>query len=186
MRLLPIVKLAPGSFAQSRSRAVYVTIAHAMVDDDLFAELSTYRWTLHKKRKYPVSKIKGKNIDLHRMVWKLSGREFPQSPMQIDHKDRDQLNNQLTNLRAASRSLQQANRGYGKNNKSGIRGVYQLQNGRWKAKVTANWRTYNLGTFPTKESAAEAYNRAFAEHFPEVDNVNLIPAVAEAATEVRA
>ena len=39
-------------------------------------------------------------------------------------------------------------------------GVDLLSPGRWRARITKNHNTFNLGTFDTAEGAAYAYNKA--------------------------
>lgn len=44
-------------------------------------------------------------------------------------------------------------------NKSGIRGV-DFRDGKWRARITKNYKSFYLGRFPTKEAAEAAYKRA--------------------------
>ncbi|KKK47687.1 hypothetical protein LCGC14_3152670, partial [marine sediment metagenome] len=75
------------------------------VDDEDYEWLSKYRWNVfsnHGRSFYAKGKIEGKSINMHRMI--LSNcRE------QVDHKDRNGLNNQRNNLRPATQTLNLAN-----------------------------------------------------------------------------
>lgn len=80
---------------------------------------------------------------------------------EIDHKDRDCSNNKWDNLRPATRHQQMHNRGRMANNKSGYTGVY-LRGQKYYALIFINGALKRLGTFPTKEEAAIAYQKAAA------------------------
>lgn len=92
-------------------------------------------------------------------------REILNAPcnMDVDHKDRDGLNNRRDNLRLATRSENNRNRGPNAANPSGLKGAYLNKGGKsWSAKIRLHGKGYYLGTFPTAEAAHEAYARASA------------------------
>ena len=65
---------------------------------------------------------KPKMFKLHRLL----GLHFipnPDNMSEVDHIDRDKLNNNLSNLRWATRQQQQLNQNIRTNNKSGVKGV---------------------------------------------------------------
>lgn len=75
----------------------------------------------------------------------------------VDHEDRDRLNNRRCNLRDATRSLNHANKAKGSRDKlSCFKGVHPLPSGRWAARV----RGKHIGTFDSEEAAARAYDAA--------------------------
>lgn len=81
--------------------------------------------------------------------------------MEVDHLDRDRLNNRLSNLRLCSRSENATNyRGRGA---SGYRGVFQTSAGKWQAQIAKGGKRLTLGTFDNKEEAAAAYDEAAKE-----------------------
>ncbi len=86
---------------------------------------------------------------------------------EIDHKDRDGLNNRWLNLREATHSQNQANSGLQKNNKLGIKGVCLRTNGKYHAKIDFNCKRYHLGDFNTSEAASRAYWKAAKKYFGE-------------------
>lgn len=72
----------------------------------------------------------------------------------VDHIDRNRLNNEVSNLRWASYSLNGHNGSYRKNKVSvGV----QLYHGKYKARIRVNNVTYHLGTYATKEEATSVY-----------------------------
>jgi hypothetical protein len=80
---------------------------------------------------------------------------------EIDHIDGDSLNNNRSNLRAATRAQNSQNRSKQKNNASGIKGVsLDKRRSKWLAQIQSDGTHYYLGRFDTKEDAAEAYRKA--------------------------
>lgn len=78
----------------------------------------------------------------------------------IDHRDRNPRNNAWVNLREVTESGNSQNRSMGKNNTSGIKGVYwHKATGKWQASIRAGTQR-SLGLYDTKEEAAEAYAAA--------------------------
>ncbi len=77
----------------------------------------------------------------------------------VDHKDRCIIDNRKKNLRKASRSQQQCNRGLGDNNTSGVSGVdFHKKSNKWRVRITKKGITYSLGLFSSKEEAIKARN----------------------------
>ncbi len=77
----------------------------------------------------------------------------------IDHKDRNQNNNQRNNLRNVTSSQSNINRGLGKNNKTGYKGVYfDEEHQKYRASVRINRILKHLGYYDTPEKAAYEYD----------------------------
>jgi hypothetical protein len=77
---------------------------------------------------------------------------------EIDHLNGDRADNKWANLRAASRSTNNQNRRAAhKNNKLGILGVRQVENGRFLARIRVDGQLRRLGTFTSSEQAHAAY-----------------------------
>lgn len=94
----------------------------------------------------------------HRLVWLHVYGEWPDH--EIDHVNRDGLDNRIANLRPASREQNQRNVGLSKRNKSGAKGVcFCKRRKKWKAGIYAG-QEYRLGMFSTVEEASAAYARA--------------------------
>ena len=112
---------------------------------------------------YAIGKHAYKKLRMHRVVAERMGLDMG---MQIDHADRNKLNNCRHNLRTATSSEQAINIDVRSNNTSGTTGVYFQQN-KWVAKLQGKY----LGQFDTKEEAVAvrvaATNKAFPEFVPE-------------------
>lgn len=127
--------------------------------------LSQYRWSwivIHN-RMYVTTHIKGKRIYMHRML-------MPEVK-EVDHKDRNGLNNCRDNLRPCTHSQNIANSDFTKS-ESGYRGVRLMkkrthQSRPWQARIKINGKQISLGYFATAEDGAKAYDIKAKELFGE-------------------
>lgn len=143
----------------------------AIVDDDMFEELSKFKWHFSRFG-YAVRKPysgRGKNFYMHRVI-----AGTPEG-MSTDHINGDKLDNRRSNLRICSTSSNMRNRGKQNNNTSGYKGVFwSIPAGRWRAQIVVNKKSIHLGLYDTTEEAASAYNVAAKEYFGEFANLNEI------------
>ena len=146
---------------------------YALVDDNDFEELNKFKWHALKDENtfYTGRKIWDKNtkkqkmITMHRVIMKTpKGKE-------TDHIDRNALNNQRSNLRIVTHSQNQMNKGMGKNNTSGFKGVSWDKNSKkWQANIKENNKRLYLGLFETKEEAYKAYVEACKKYHRDFAN----------------
>jgi hypothetical protein len=87
----------------------------------------------------------------HRVIWFICTGAWPADDMDIDHINRNKLDNRIENLREVSRSMNAFN--------TGSLNVSKNRNG-WRARVGQK----SLGTFKTKEEA-EAVARKYKETY---------------------
>lgn len=130
---------------------------YALVSDKDFKYLNQFKWYYKKKktertgyaaRKHPSS---NNTVFMHQLILKAKN---------VDHKDGDGLNNQRHNIRIATKSQNQWNRGKSKNNTTGFKGVSTLSGNRRKkffASLQVNYEYKYIGAFETALEAHEAY-----------------------------
>lgn len=128
--------------------------------EDWFNDLINYKWCAFLPRngsKYYVVAWDGtKSTKMHRKILKLTD-----SKIQVDHKDRDTLNNRRSNLRIASANQNQYNKGLIKRNTSGLIGVHLKENrDTWSYEIKYERQYIYRGKFKTKEEAAIARDLA--------------------------
>lgn len=144
---------------------------YALVDGEDYPKLRPTTWYLQRNNSNTYyARTGGTNIVLmHRAVLPLP------KGFEVDHKNRNGLDNRRENLRPATTSQNQANKRTQKTNKSHSRykGVTSHRNG-WEAKIGINYKTKHLGIFPTEQEAATAYNEAAIKHFGQFARVNQI------------
>ena len=81
-------------------------------------------------KRYLTTGLNGKVYRNHRLIFLMHHGYLPK---EIDHKDNDQLNNRIENLRPATRSQNCSNTGIGKKNTSGVKGVsWSKRNNKWR------------------------------------------------------
>ncbi len=104
---------------------------------------------------------------IHRIAWKMFYSEEP--PPILDHINKLCTDNRITNLRGATCSQNSQNRRLGKNNKTGVSGVYYRQHlpRPWKADIKANGKVIHLGHFATREAAVAARREAEVKYHKE-------------------
>lgn len=146
----------------------------AKVDDEDFQALSKFKWFARSSRGcwyasrniYPNGTgSRGVMIHLHVvLLGEVSGKE-------IDHIDRDGLNNQRSNLRHCTRSENCFNRTKKKGTHSKFVGVswYKRrasQHGSWFAYIKKDGKLTYLGSFKSEEEAYQARKNAENRFYP--------------------
>lgn len=132
-------------------------------------KLKSGRWKIcgHKPncKGYSQVGIDGKLYCTHRLIWLLVHGEWPERD--IDHIDRDRMNNRIENLRPATKSENCHNQGLQSNNTSGYPGVYfDKRSGKYKSHITVHGQTIYQGMYPTAEEAYRAYQLAKIKYHP--------------------
>jgi hypothetical protein len=129
----------------------------ALVDDEDFAHLSQFKWQAHRKggkTYYAKTDIGRRSVGMHQMV-------MDAGDLEVDHRDGNGLDNRRSNLRLATHSQNQCNRGLQRNSTSGFTGVsWRKDIGSWQAYVNFEGKRKNLGCFTDPIDAARAYNDA--------------------------
>jgi hypothetical protein len=143
----------------------------AIVDAEDIPTLLDYSWKVKLgKKKEPraaIAFVKRRPIYMHRLVLGLT-----ESDPEVDHINRNPLDNRKSNLRLATRKLQNLNstRRIGK---FGYRGVYQhKESSRFVARIKINKQMTHLGTFDTSEEAALMFDIIAKEIHGEHANTN--------------
>lgn len=138
--------------------------AWALVDEANFEELSGFRW--YQNMGYAVRAVwdgarqRSVTIGMHRQIMGVG----PGDDEDVDHRNRDRLDNRRGNLRFCTRGQQIQNH-TPKGGTSQYRGVY-LEGGQWVARVAVNGIRHNLGRFDDEEIAAGAARDFRLAHMP--------------------
>jgi hypothetical protein len=101
---------------------------------------------------------KNKSYLAHRVAFAFINGRWPE--FQIDHINGDKLDNRACNLREASHSQNLFNQRVKRNSTSGVKGVFPIPKGRWRAEIKAHGKVYRLGHYDTIDEAASAYEKA--------------------------
>lgn len=148
---------------QGKNKGKYL----AQVDDHIYETIKNYRYHVHynKKAKTQYARrneiIDGKQVKfyLHGDVLKITDPN-----LEHHHVDGNGLNNVLSNLVAATRSQQQCSRRLQSNSTSKLKGVsWHKGNELWRATITINRKSVNIGYFETDLEAARAYDKRAIE-----------------------
>jgi len=152
----------------------------ALVDDDDYIHLSTYRWHVFHPYNTAYAVRKGRKGESHtvRMHRQILG-VLP--GIDVDHINRDGLDNRKCNLRICSASLNQANMiSKAPNKTSHYKGVsFKREYRKWVAQIQYRKKKYHLGYFMTEREAAAAYDKKAKELFKEFARLNLQAPVRE-------
>ena len=117
-------------------------------------------FTARNSSGYNIGAIYGSPYVAHRVIWVIVHGHWPSG--QVDHINGVRDDNRIENLRDVSAAENHRNKAKSKNNTSGCVGViWDASKCRWKARITVDYRTTNLGNFKDKADAMSA--RAAAE-----------------------
>lgn len=165
------------------------------ITQDLVKELFDYKdgflyWKVNVKYQSPKIGTRAGYLDkAHngpRYRITVSGKDYLQSriiflwckgylPTYVDHKDRNRLNDNISNLRECTASENNKNRKAHKNGASKYLGVYISRNRKkWIASITYEGKQRVLGRFDSEDIAATVYNEAATKHHGEFANLNII------------
>lgn len=108
-------------------------------------------------------RFEGRTYAAHRLAWLYVRGERPVG--MIDHINGVKDDNRIANLRLASRTENLANSRIFRSGKSAPKGVSQMQNGKWSARIQKDRESTFLGYFHSQEEAAAAYKKKATELF---------------------
>lgn len=122
-----------------------------------------------KTNKYVTTQIKGQHWCVHKLIYLYHHGHLPK---QLDHINRNKLDNRVENLRPATSAQNASNRNLFKNNTSGCAGVsFKKETNKWFVYVNVNRKRKNIGYFDDLElaelvaiEARDKYHGTFARH----------------------
>ena len=114
---------------------------------------------------YLQTSINYKIYRVHRLIWMWVHGVWP--ACELDHVDRNNTNNRITNLREATTQINLHNKSTYKNNWSGTPGVqWYAPTCKWVVKISAGGKRIHLGYFRDKNEAASVYWQAKQKYHP--------------------
>ncbi len=147
---------------------------YALADDEDFEFLSKWKWYFSDKgyavRTTYLSDGQQTTIRMHSLVL------LSRLNQQIDHANRDKLDNQKFNLRFSTQANNCCNAGIRKDNISGFKGVSWCSTMlKWRVQVQTEGAKKSIGNYENKEDAARAYNEAAIKYHGEFAYLNEVP-----------
>jgi len=125
--------------------------------DDVF-KVSKFKWGINGKSKYVRNSDKG--IYLHRFILDYHGE------LEVDHIDRNPLNNIKSNLRITTHINNMHNISKPCDNHTGIIGViWDKERNKWRVEIQFNSKTIHIGRFENKEDAIKSRLDAELKYF---------------------
>ena len=137
-----------------------------LIDANFVDSLSKYQWSIGTHG-YAVSGCGRDQILMHRFITGAKGG------CQVDHINRNKLDNRRENLRLVTAQQNRFNSGIQSNNTSGYKGVCQTESGKWQAQIALDRKSIYLGLFDDAVSAAKAYDTAAVALFGEYASPNM-------------
>lgn len=139
---------------------------HAIVSDEDFGRVCLYKWSKNGCG-YVQAWIGGRPVLMHRYLL------GAQPGQEVDHINRDKLDNRRDNLRFSNRQANMLNKAV--QSRSGYKGVDRTSKNRWRARIKCDGKTVYLGVYQTAEAAARAYDTAAKSIFGPLASLNFSP-----------
>ena len=182
--IIALIKGEPFLFGVFMKQIKLTQNKFAIVDNDDYEYLNQFKWYAAKKVNQNIfyacrmsKTINGERyiVQMHRVIMgNIAG-------VVIDHINGNGIDNRKENLRKCTVKDNNRNKRISKNNQTGYKGVYYLDNIKnnkpYKyiiAQIGGNKNRRYLGTFKTLELAAIAYNESALKYYGEFANLNKI------------
>lgn len=126
----------------------------AIVDDDDYERLNKYKWRYSTGYAMRAIYVKGKKqigILMHREI--INARVG----MEVDHINRDRLDNRKSNLRECTRLQNEYNKTV-PGGTSKYKGVSKGYKDSWNVQIRFNGKNHSIGSYKSEEEAARKYN----------------------------
>lgn len=148
----------------------------AIIDNEDFEWLNKYKWHAGNKG-YAIHSEwinnKSSSIYMHRFI--LQKHNLYKNSLEIDHINRNKLDNRKCNLRLCTDSQNKANIEKLYKNTSGYKGVHwNKSHNKWEAKINFNNKNIFLGYFENKEDAGNKYIKKSKELYKEFSIFNTL------------
>ncbi len=138
----------------------------ALIDDEDANVVRKYKWTLHKGKNTNYVRACGpRKIYMHRLIMAAPKHS------EVDHKNRNGLDNQRSNLRLCTRQQNCCNKKLKSAKTSLYRGV-SFKSGKWRVQITVNQQVMHIGLFQDEMEAARAYDARVQKCFGEFATLN--------------
>lgn len=150
---------------------------YTIIDNEDYESLATFRWYAARNGNnfYAGRDYEDYQIRLHRVI-----ANAPKDKV-IDHINGNSLDNRRANLRICANSDNSRNAKLPITNTSGFKGI-RAWGSSWQAQIGSGKTRLHLGSFPSKEAAARAYDAKALELYGEFACTNvklgLLPALA--------
>lgn len=151
----------------------YIQFKHgtAIIDEQDFDRINQYKWHSvdvdGSGRIYAACSIKGKTTYMHRMVMGAQAGE------EIDHIDRNGLNNSRQNLRFVTSSQNKLNQSKRSDNTSGHKGIsWCPDREKYQVYINIDRKRKSLGRYKTLEEAIYVRDQAAKAHYGEYAREN--------------
>ena len=151
---------------------------YALVDDADFDWLYQWKWYALKDRSCNSFRAVRRGKDHHQIIMArlMLGLEYGDK-YEVDHKNRNPLDNRRDNLRICTHQENSRNRKSFRGTTSKYKGVY-WEKGRkgekWRATIFFSNKLIHIGYFTIEEEAARAYNEMAKEYFGKFACLNQI------------
>ena len=130
------------------------------IDYEDFDKVSEHQWWIDKG----YAKGGRKRQPMHRFVLNLGKAE--RYKVEVDHINRNRLDNRKSNLRIVSRQENMLNKSEYKNNTSNVKGVKWNKNlNKWQVQITYNKKRIHLGVYSDLEEAKQVRLQAEEKYF---------------------
>ncbi len=123
----------------------------AIIDQEDIPLVAPHKWHVARGNKdlcYARCNGDRKAVPMHRLLF----GDIP-ADVQVDHIDRNGLNNRRSNLRLSNATFQKLNQSVRRDCTSGCTGVHLRPDGKWQARISVNGRRVSLGHFATFNDA---------------------------------